>query len=90
MLYTPTPAPHQAEQVVLFFSPQEARLAAVAGHPVCGVSVHYDSLMKRLIPSGSPEPGVDRSWMAPAEWHSGGSIVARGPIPEPLFFRWAG
>ncbi len=90
MLYTPTPAPHQAEQVVLFFSPQEARLAAPTGQPVCGVSVHYDALMGRFLPSGSPNGGVGRDWTADAVWQPGGSIVARGPIPEPLFFRWVG
>jgi hypothetical protein len=87
MLYTTTPSPPQGEGLCLYFCPDEARDAAGVGLKVFGVSVHYDPLMKRLVPIGSLYRGIDPAWTMDADWQEG-RILARGPIPTSLFFPW--
>ena len=90
MLYTVVPSPRPGGEVVLYYSPDEAQAAIMDGQQVLGVSVHYDALMSRLVPIGSLYRGVDRGWTTPAERHTQGHVIARGPIPEALCFTWPG
>jgi hypothetical protein len=52
---------------------------------VIEVAVHYDGLLHRLLPLGTPHEGLGRGWTVPAEYHDGGFVVARGSVPRALF-----
>jgi len=88
MLYTLAPAP-PGEHITLYFSPDEAKAAAIDGQSVLGVCVHFDSLMNRLMPIGSLYRGVDRDWTTSAECDPKGHIIVSGPLPQPLLFSWS-
>jgi hypothetical protein len=86
MLYTTTSSDDQVDRIRLFPSP-EAAVEAVA-HPVRavhGVAVILDRGDHRLIPLWTDPQVFDSAWTAPAELLADRSIIARCPIPAPLF-----
>jgi hypothetical protein len=83
MLFTKTAPTRQEARIYLYFSPEEAVTAAGAGQPIYGVAVHFDGLLRRLLPL---EPKLlGPSWTAPAEYQDDGCVVAAAPLPQTLF-----
>jgi hypothetical protein len=86
MLYTTTPCDHQSDRIRLFPSP-EAAVGADADRvrTVHGVAVLLDRGDHRVVPLWTDPQVFDSAWTAPAELLADRSIIARGPIPAPLF-----
>ena len=71
--------------VHLFPSATAARTAAEAGDAVLAVAVRFDAPARRITPLWTDADRFDPAWSAPAELYPDGSVVARGPVPGPLF-----
>jgi hypothetical protein len=85
MLYTVVRPESRGDPVYLFPSTAAAR-AATDGHlPPVGVAVRFDGPSRRVLPLWTDAERFDPEWSAPARIDPDGSIVARGPIPGPLF-----
>lgn len=93
-MYTITRPEAQGDRITLFPSPDCARAMAGAGKPILRVAVRHDERCRRVSPLWTDPVLFDPSWTAPAELCADGSVIARGPIPEPLFIpcppRWGG
>ena len=86
MLYTTTASDNQVDRIRLFPSPEAAVGAdSNAARTVHGVAVILDRGDHRLIPLWTDPQVFDSAWTAPAELLADRSIIARCPIPAPLF-----
>lgn len=86
MLYTTTSSDSQVDRIRLFPSAEAAVQAdASAARAVHGVAVILDRGDHRLVPLWTDPQMFDSAWTAPAELLADRSIIARCPIPAPLF-----
>ncbi|WP_406696880.1 hypothetical protein V5E97_38430 [Singulisphaera sp. Ch08] len=86
MLYTTTASDHQVDRIRLFPSPEAAAEAdANDVRTIHGVAVTLDRGVHRVIPLWTDPQVFDSAWTAPAELLADRSIIARCPIPAPLF-----
>jgi hypothetical protein len=85
LLYTTTPPDQQVDRIRLYPNPEAARADANDELTIHGVAVHLDRGDHRIIPLWTDPQLFDPAWMTPAELLADGSIIARGPIPTPLF-----
>lgn len=86
MLYTTTASDCQVDRIRLFPSPEAAVEAnSCAARRVHGVAVGLDRGDHRLIPLWTDPNVFDSAWTAPAELLADRSIIAKCPIPAPLF-----
>jgi hypothetical protein len=88
LLYTTTPPDHQVDRIRLHPSPEAAGAEANDDLTIHGVAVHLDRGDHRIIPLWTDPQVFDPAWMTPAELLADGSIIAKGPIPAPLFKRY--
>ena len=87
LLYTTTSPDCQGDRIRLYPSPEAARSGVNDSRLVHGVAVVLDRGDHRIIPTWTDPQIFDSAWMTPAELLADGSIIAKGPIPAPLFVR---
>jgi hypothetical protein len=85
MLYTMAQHSNQKNWIRLYFSYDAARSVCTSGRPVRKVAVHFDALLRRLLPLRPLPEGIDACWSTPAEYDGDLAITVQGLIPEPLY-----
>jgi len=84
MLYSVLPPSRHRQRVRLYLCPQAAR-AASQGGDLYRVAVHFDGLLRRLVPLRPLPEQLDPAWTVLAEHDGEDCIVTYGPIPPLLF-----